>query len=284
MVLPQRSYDSFGACTFDEGNIVNLIRKGTLPHDKAAEDQSGVANGVLQYSFHLNAGEKTGFFVVVPFYGNDPISQKLSNKSVAAEFDNTANFWKIKVDHIKFNLPESADRIVNTYKSNLVYILINRDRAGIQPGSRSYERSWIRDGALTSSALLKSGIVTEVKEFIEWYAAHQYENGKVPCVVDFRGPDPVPENDSHGQLIYLLREYFNFTQDTAFLRSKNENVLKAIEYIELLVAERSTDHFKNGNDSVRAYYGLVPESISHEGYSAKPMHSYWDDFLSLIHI
>ncbi|MFA6403933.1 MAG: hypothetical protein WCX31_20230 [Salinivirgaceae bacterium] len=152
---------------------------------------------------------------------------------------------------------------------------------GIQPGSRSYERSWIRDGALTSSALLKSGIVQEVKDFIDWYASHQYENGKVPCVVDFRGPDPVPENDSHGELIYLIREYFNFTQDTAFLRSKNPNVLKAVDYIESLIAERSTDHFKNGNDSVRAYYGLVTESISHEGYSAKPMHSYWDIFFTM---
>ena len=193
----------------------------------------------------------------------------------------TRNFWKEKVDHIKFNLPESADRIVNTYKSNLAYILINRDNAGIQPGSRSYERSWIRDGALTSSALLKSGIVTEVKDFIEWYSANQFENGKVPCVVDSRGPDPVPEHDSHGELIYLIREYFNFTKDTTFLRSKNKNVIKAVEYIESLIAERSTDHFKNGNDSVRAYYGLVTESISHEGYSAKPMHSYWDNFFTL---
>jgi hypothetical protein len=281
VVLPQREYDSFVACTLDEGNIVDLIRKGNLPDSKAAEDQSGLANGILKYSLHLNAGEQSVFFVVVPFYGNDPINQELSNKSVAAEFNSTADFWKTKVDHIKFNLPESANRIVNTYKSNLIYILINRDRAGIQPGSRSYERSWIRDGALTSSALLKSGIVTEVKDFIEWYAAHQYENGKVPCVVDFRGPDPVPENDSHGEMIYLIREYFNFTQDTSFLRSKNENVLKTVEYIELLVAERSTDHFKNGNDSVRAYYGLVPESISHEGYSAKPMHSYWDNFFTM---
>ena len=82
-------------------------------------------------------------------------------------------------------------------------------------------------------------------------------------------------------MIYLIREYFNFTKDTAFLRSKNKNVLKAVDYIESLIAERSTDHFKNGNDSVRAYYGLVPESISHEGYSAKPMHSYWDDFFTL---
>ena len=29
------------------------------------------------------------------------------------------------------------------------------------------------------------------------------------------------------------------------------------------------------------FYGILPPSISHEGYSAKPMHSYWDDFFAL---
>src|SRR5262249_3235940 len=33
--------------------------------------------------------------------------------------------------------------------------------------------------------------------------------------------------------------------------------------------------------ATRAFYGLLPASISHEGYSAKPMHSYWDDFWGL---
>lgn len=28
-------------------------------------------------------------------------------------------------------------------------------------------------------------------------------------------------------------------------------------------------------------YGLMPESISHEGYSGNPVHSYWDDFWTL---
>jgi hypothetical protein len=281
VVLPQKQYDSFGAAVFDEGNIVDLLRNGNIPQNKTAYDQSGLANGVMKYSFHLKPGEHTGFFVIVPYYGKKSTDEIQSAEYVSEEFNKSTEFWKEKVDHIRFTLPESADRIVNTYKSNLVYILINRDKAGIQPGSRSYERSWIRDGALTSSALLKSGIVNEVKDFIDWYTGHQYENGKVPCVVDFRGPDPVPENDSHGEMIYLIREYFNFTKDTAFLRSKNTNVLKAVEYIESLIAERSTDHFKYGNDSVRAYYGLVTESISHEGYSAKPMHSYWDNFFTI---
>src|SRR6185295_12763632 len=33
---------------------------------------------------------------------------------------------------------------------------------------------------------------------------------------------------------------------------------------------------------VAAFRGLMPESISHEGYSSKPMHSYWDDFFTLL--
>ncbi len=281
VILFQKKYDSFGASVSDEGNLVDLLRNGKMPLNKSAIDQNNLANGVVKYSIHLDAGKQTDLFVAVPFYGKNTPDGKLSISNSADKFAKSGAFWKSEAEHIKFNLPPSADRIINTYKSNLCYILVNRDKVGIQPGSRSYNRSWIRDGALTSSALLKSGIVPEVKDFIDWYCAHQYENGKVPCVVDQRGPDPVPENDSHGELIYLIREYFNFTHDTVFLRSKNNNVLKAVEYISSLIAERSTNYFKNGNDSLRAYYGLMPESISHEGYSAKPMHSYWDDFFTM---
>ncbi len=278
VILFQKKYDTFGAGSFDEGSVVDLTRQGKMPNSKSASDQNGLANGVVKYSLHLEAGGQTDLFVAVPFYGKNTPDGKLSIENAADEFTRSSAFWKSKVGHVKFNLPPSADRIINTYRSNLGYILVNRDNAGIQPGSRSYERSWIRDGALTSSALLKSGIVPEIKDFIDWYTENQYENGKVPCVVDHRGPDPVPENDSHGEMIYLVREYFNFTHDTTFLRSNNSHVLKAVEYIESLIAQRSTDYYKNGNDSLRAFYGLVPESISHEGYSAKPMHSYWDDF------
>jgi len=161
------------------------------------------------------------------------------------------------------------------------YILINRDRAGIQPGSRAYERSWIRDGALTSAALLRFGVHQEVRDYIDWYASHQYPNGKVPCVVDTRGADPVPENDRHGEFSYAILQYFHFTKDTLWLRQKFPHVVKAVEYIEYLRNQRKTEVYMNGTPEQRACYGLLPESISHEGYSAKPMHSYWDDFFGV---
>jgi len=287
VVIPITKPDNFGAAEFDKGDISSFLEEGKIPQQKSVIDKRKLASGCLNYSFYLNPGEFKTFYLAVPFYDTKdfPILPVSPTESTDVRFkklfSTTKFFWEEKLNHIKFNLPESADRIINTWKTNLAYILINRDKAGIQPGSRSYERSWIRDGALTSSALMKSGIVKEVKDFIYWYADHIYENGKVPCVVDSRGPDPVPENDSHGEFIYLVKEYFNFTKDTTFLREMNEHVLKAVNYMDNLISQRTTDHFKNGNDSVRAYYGIMPESISHEGYSAKPMHSFWDDFFTM---
>ena len=56
-------------------------------------------------------------------------------------------------------------------------------------------------------------------------------------------------------------------------------VVKAVAYMDKLRASERTDANRQGER--RAFYGLMPASISHEGYSAKPMHSYWDDFWAL---
>lgn len=281
IIYSQQNHNLFTASTFDEGNIVDFIRNNSITYNKQAFDPAGLANGIVRYNLHINPNDETQILLAIPFHEHSTTFSDNEIKEIETGFNTSANFWKNEINHVKFNLPESANRIVKAYRANLAYILINRDKTGIQPGSRSYDRSWIRDGALTSSALLKSGIVKEVKEFIDWYSLHIFENGKVPCVVDFRGPDPVPENDSHGEYIYLIKEYFNFTKDTAFLHDKNRQILKVVDYIESLIAQRSTDYYKNGNDSIRSLYGLVPESISHEGYSAKPMHSYWDNFFTI---
>lgn len=280
-------FNNAGALRFESGNIVSYLSQGKFPSEKKIYDNLGLASGVLSFLFELNAGESKEINLIIPFYNSGITSYSLNPGEINQAdliknlFLETKQFWKEKLNKVKFNLPATSEKIINTWKSNLAYILINRDGPGIQPGSRSYERSWIRDGSLTSSALLKSGMINEVKEFIDWYSLYQFDNGKIPCVVDKRGGDPVPEHDSHGQYIFLIKQYFNFTKDTSVLRTYNKNILKAVDYLKSLIAERSTEHYKYGNDSIRAYYGILPESISHEGYSAKPMHSYWDDFFAL---
>src|SRR5213075_1075366 len=57
------------------------------------------------------------------------------------------------------------------------------------------------------------------------------------------------------------------------------HVAKAVAYMDSLRHERMTAQYTVGAN--KPFFGLVPASISHEGYSAKPMHSYWDDFWAL---
>jgi hypothetical protein len=52
----------------------------------------------------------------------------------------------------------------------------------------------------------------------------------------------------------------------------------AFNYMEQLRASERTDANRAVN---AAFYGMMPVSISHEGYSAKPVHSYWDNFWAL---
>jgi hypothetical protein len=132
---------------------------------------------------------------------------------------------------------------------------------------------------MTSEMLLRMGHEDAAKQFLAWFAPYQFANGKVPCCVDRRGADPVPENDSAGEFLFLIDEIYRYTGDEQLLRSMWPAAVKAVEYMDKLRLSERTPENQQGERA--AFYGLMPASISHEGYSAKPMHSYWDDFWAL---
>ncbi|HEX2780750.1 MAG TPA: hypothetical protein VHM30_14710, partial [Gemmatimonadaceae bacterium] len=190
------------------------------------------------------------------------------------------NQWRRELDRTHSDLGGDEGReYADAIRTALAHILINRDGPAIRPGARSYARSWIRDGAMMSTALLQLGHAKEVRDYIEWYAPYQFANGKIPCCVDSRGADPVPEHDSHGEFIHLVAQYAQYSGDTALARRMWPRVMAAASYIDSLRAQRLTPAYDTG--SARMFRGILPPSISHEGYSAKPMHSYWDDFWAL---
>jgi hypothetical protein len=285
-VIPMTPPTRFGVAEFDKGHITEYLVRGAVPPDQEVRDHFGYASGALEYEFDMTAGETRDVYLAVPFHGwRGSPTPNMSPQSAATYFEmmlvQTRNQWESKLNRIQIALPSFAQPVINTLRSNLAYILINRDGPGIQPGSRSYERSWIRDGALTCSALLRTGHRDEVREFIDWYAQGQFPSGKIPCVIDTRGPDAVPEHDSNGEFIYAVLQYFLFSKDTLWLRGKFDAVTRTVRYIQSLRAERKTDTYRNGTAEQRACFGLVPESISHEGYWDVPRHSYWDDFFVL---
>ncbi|PTY02484.1 hypothetical protein DB347_24075 [Opitutaceae bacterium EW11] len=285
-VYPLDTPSGFGATTFSSGEIVEHLRAGQLPAETAVDDPLGFGSAALAYDCDLGSGGFREVRLAVPFHGGGiapVVNQAPENAEAdaAKAHEATRRMWEAMLDRFDVRLPSAAQPVIDTVKSNLAYIFINQDGPRIQPGSRNYERAWIRDGSLTSTALLELGITSEVRDYADWYSGFQFASGKVPCVVDSRGADPTDEHDSHGQLIYLIMQVYRFTHDTAWLRTRLENVTRAVRFIHQLRELRKTDVYRNGTPEQRACFGLAPESISHEGYSAKPMHSYWDDFFIL---
>jgi hypothetical protein len=188
--------------------------------------------------------------------------------------------WRRLLAGPRLEGPAAVDTIARALRSSLAYILVNRDGAAIQPGSRSYSRSWIRDGSLTSTALLRLGHFEEVRQFIDWFVPYQYPSGRAPCCVDRSGAGPVPEHDSTGELIYLIAEYVRMSGDTAAARTYWPAVERGARFLDSLRHERMTEVYRAPDSLI--FYGLLPPSISHEGYSARPVHSYWDDLFALL--
>jgi hypothetical protein len=277
-VVPLQPPSAFGATSLDAGDIVDHLRSGRLPTPTSASDSLGFASGAFAFPLVIAPRTHRDVWIALPSRRAGTSSPRTAAQATASLAAMTRH-WQARLDSIPISLPPSGAPLVRAMRSSLAHILLNRDGPRIQPGSRSYERSWIRDGALTSAALLRIGGTREVREFIEWYAPFQYENGKVPCCVDHRGADPVPEHDSHGQLIYLIAEYVRLTRDTAIARTNWSRIVDAVGYIDTLRRQRLTPEYDAPDK--RHFRGILPPSISHEGYSAKPMHSYWDDFFAL---
>ncbi|MCK7576309.1 MAG: discoidin domain-containing protein [Chromatiales bacterium] len=281
-LVPLSTPAGFGAMTFDEGSIAEAIATGTLPEVDAVEDGFGFASAALRFDLNVEPGAHGEVWIVAPLGERadaHPIELTGAAGGIETRLKAALDQWSARLGAVELHLPEVARDYWHGCRGALAHILIDRDGPALQPGPRRYTRSWMRDGATMGAALLRFGLGREAGEFIDWYARFQAEDGNVPCCVDRQGIDWLPEHDSHGQFIFAVADAWRFGADRARLEALWPAVCRAVGYLERLRAERLTPHYQEPER--RACLGLLPESVSHEGYLAHPVHSYWDDFWAL---
>lgn len=279
-IIPLQPTTSFVASGNQPTTLTERLDAGQRPAMSSIHADDGFAQGALLYDARVPAHGHVDLGLVVPVKQGDDVPLPAdAGQWLSSHADAVAALWRDKLDRVDIRVPAQAQPIIDTMRSGIGQILISRDGPALQPGTRSYSRTWVRDGAMMLEGLLRTGHEDVAGEFIRWYAPHQFSNGKVPCCVDARGSDPVPENDSHGELIFSIAELWRYTHDRATLEALWPHVNRAVAYMETLRASERQPARLRGPD--RALYGLMPASISHEGYSTKPMHSYWDDFWAL---
>jgi hypothetical protein len=252
-IVPASEPSGFVATTFDEGFILAHPVASERLSDQQTHDAFGFATAAL--SFELSLPPRASQERIVEC---EPAPATVSSREPA--FD-----WGAVLPAAPWSGEDWSSDAIRAAVTATAHILVTRSGPALQPGPRRYMRSWIRDGTVMSAALLRMGRAQEVREFIRWYAPHQRPDGFVPCCVDRDGPDWLVEHDSHGQLIALIADYYNLTKDAQLLEESWTYVTKAVACIETLLEPE----------------GLLPVSVSHEGYLAQPVHSYWDDFWAL---
>jgi hypothetical protein len=231
-------------------------------------DAEGLPSILMLFDLELEPGEARAIGWVAGSGAVDPAALDTRLAVAAAQ-------WRDRLGRLELSLPPQAQPVVDTMRAALAQMLMSRDGPALRPGTRSYARSWIRDGAMMVAGLVRMGEVRAAREFVDWFAGYIFDSGKVPCCVDQRGADPVVENDSHGQYLFAVAELWRHTQDRALLQRHWPRVQRVMGWMEgLRQSERQA-----GADP--RFKGLMPPSISHEGYSDKPAYSYWDDFWAL---
>ena len=133
-------------------------------------------------------------------------------------------------------------------------------------------RSWQRRCCEPGAAMARA-------QFIRWFAPFQREDGFVPCCVDRDGVDPA------GRARQPRATDLRGGRTPAFHRRRGSRRLALAALREGRGLRRNAEgHAHDGRIRKRprpGRFGLLPESVSHEGYLSQPVHSYWDDFWAL---
>ncbi|MBP9899527.1 MAG: discoidin domain-containing protein, partial [Gemmatimonadales bacterium] len=147
-VVPLTRPARVGLTTFAAGDIVEYLDRGQLPVASAVRDPFAAAGAAFEWPLDLAPGDSATIAVELPLEAGGR-GQLAVGRAAAVDsaFGATAAAWRQAVDRASIALPAAGDHLSRTIASTLAYVLINRDGPAIQPGSRSYERSWIRDGA-----------------------------------------------------------------------------------------------------------------------------------------
>jgi hypothetical protein len=277
-VIPIDTPDGFGAAAFEQGSVMRALTRGELPPRTRVHDAFAAASGAFCWELELAPGSAREVELAVPFGTAAFAADAVRSAARARPLASVARTWSEQLGQVEIRLGSAAPDVVDTLRTATAHILVNRDGVALQPGPRRYTRSWIRDGATMSAALLRMGQAPAVRDFAALVRAYQARRQRAVrgrpqrrrLAARARQPRPARVHRrrvlAHDRRSELAAELWPV-------------VLRATRYLESLRAQRLA-----GVPAWRAACVLRPAARVGEPrglYLAHPVHAYWDDFWAL---
>lgn len=260
-------------------DITEQLVSQTASSDSISSEEGLVCAG-MRYDYSIKPGQSKTVLALYPNTDTSKITIPKDPESFfREEMQKSLASWSKLICNWEIDLPNQ--KLVNLIRSNLAYLCINADGPATQPGSRNYNSSWIRDGSISATAMIRFGLLSQGNDYLNWFTGLIKDDGFIPFLVETKTGEMTwfarswHEHDSFGQYVFLVRQAAELTGDDEITKKCWPKVKAAMKHMEHLIAQRLTDQYKGTE-----YEGILPESNSHEGYFPAK-HSYWDDFFAI---
>jgi len=184
--------------------------------------------GTVKYSISLNPGEERVLEFKMPY---EPYSEDHPHLDIlrSADFDTylnrTEEFWEhIFSRGIDVYVPE--EKVVNTFKANLVFPLIARDKIEDQYIQKvnefQYDAFWLRDASYIVRMYDISGYHDYARQCLDFFQSWQRPDGNF---VSQGG-----QYDGWGQTLWAYGQHYRITRDRLFADNVFPSVNRAISW------------------------------------------------------
>ena len=186
--------------------------------------------GIVNYRLGLKPGEETALVFKMPYepiLKDDALVRRLRLAAFDEYFQRTVADWeKVFSDGIDISLPE--EKVVNTFKANLVYDLIARNKVDsfyIQNVNEfQYDAFWLRDASYIVRMYDLSGYHTIARQCLDFFPRWQRSDGNF---VSQGG-----QYDGWGQTLWAFGQHYRMTRDVAFAERVLPLVKKAVAWLQ----------------------------------------------------
>ena len=186
--------------------------------------------GIVHYKLRLTPGEQTQLVLkmpCVPVESSSPELAKIRSASFDKYLQDTIGFWDdILLRGIDITLPE--EKVNDTFKVNLIYDLIARDKVGDQyvqtVNKFHYHAFWLRDSSYIARMYDVSGYHEYARQVLDFFAGWQQPDGNF---VSQGG-----QFDGWGQTLWAYGQHYRITHDKAFAQQVYPSVQRAIAWLE----------------------------------------------------
>jgi GH15 family glucan-1,4-alpha-glucosidase len=149
------------------------------------------------------------------------------------EKENYLEYWDKALNPLcKISIPDK--KLEKCFQQNLIHLQNFIGKNNIYPGSFTYKDLWTKDSATAVLALNRIGAFDLSKKSIE-FLLQTKPSLKINNPYNTKG-----ELDIFGQLIYIIYDYYNFSQDKSFLEFYFPNIKLLIEKIQQLQVKQTS--------------------------------------------